>query len=223
MSWIMLACVLLAFSLTYFWPVASGTKSFIALRHLHGAVFFAWMGFYVWQSQLVAAGKTARHKNIGLLGLALSGALLPLGIWMMLTSTHERVAAGSADPYYFSFFSLVDMIAFGSLLVAAISTAMRRSDWHKRFMYAAALALVGPAISRWFLLVPAYPPWTDFGPSLLADLLFIPLVLHDRRTLGRIHPATLIAIVVVVPVHVAVPFIAASGWWAELAPRLLGG
>ncbi len=222
MSWIMLACVLLAFPLTYFWPLATGEKSFIALRHLHGAAFFAWIGLYAWQSQLVAAGKPARHKNIGLFAFALSGALLPLGIWMMLTSTQERVLAASADPYYFSLFSLVDMILFGSLLAAAIATAMRRTDWHKRFMYGAAIALIGPAISRWFLLVPAFPPWTDMGPSLFADLLFIPLALYDRRTLGRIHPATLAAIAIV-PVHIAVPFIAASAGWQELAPRLLGG
>lgn len=222
MSWVMLACILLAFSFTYFWPLATGSGSFIALRHLHGAVFFAWMGLYVWQSQLVAAGRTARHKNLGLLAITLSGAMLPLGVWMMLTSTQERVAAGSPGPYFSSFFSVVDMILFASLLVAAVSTAMRRTDWHKRFMYAAAITLVGPAISRWFLLIPAYSPWTDFGPSLLADLLFIPLVLHDRRTLGRIHPATLCALAIV-PIHIGVPWIAGSGWWVGLAPRLLGG
>ncbi len=202
--------------------MVAGEQSFIALRHLHGAAFFAWIGLYAWQSQLIAAGKSARHKNIGLFAFALSGAMLPLGIWMMLTSTQERVLAASAEPYFLSFFSLVVMILFGSLLSAAISTAMRRTDWHKRFMYSAAIALIGPAISRWFLLVPAFPPWTDMGPSLLADLLFIPLVLYDRRTLGRIHPATLTAIVAVVPIHVAVPFIAASAGWQELAPRLLG-
>lgn len=221
-SWIMLACVVLAFPQTYFVPLVSGEKQFIWLRHLHGLAFFTWMGLYVWQSQLVAAGKVVRHKSFGLFGLALAGAMVPLGVWMFLTSTHERVLAGQPDPYYLSFFSLFDIVSFAALIIAAVSTAMKRTDWHKRFMYAAAIALVGPAISRWFVLVPMVPPWTDMGPNLLADLLLIALALHDRKTLGRIHPATLFAIFAIVPMHVAEPWIAASAWWKSAGPQLLG-
>ena len=93
MAWVMLACVLLAFPLTYFGPLLAGSKHFILLRHLHGAAFFAFVGLCAWQSQLVAAGKVARHRSIGLFGLALAGAMVPLGVWMMLTSTHERALA----------------------------------------------------------------------------------------------------------------------------------
>jgi len=222
MSWLMLACVILAFLQTYFVPLATGTGQFIWLRHLHGLAFFAFMGLYVWQSQLVAAGKVVKHRSIGLFGLALAGAMVPLGFWMFLTSTHERVAAGQPDPYYFSFFSLFDITSFAALIAAAVATAMKRTDWHKRYMYAAAIALIGPAISRWFLLLPMLPPWTDMAPNLLADLLFIPLALHDRKTLGRIHPATLISAVAIVPIHMLDPFIAASAWWKAVGPQLLG-
>lgn len=222
MSWLMLACVILAFPLTYFVPLATGAKQFIWLRHLHGLAFFAFMGLYAWQSQLVAAGKVVKHRSLGLFGLALAGTMIPLGFWMFLTSTHERAAAGQPDPYYLSFFSFFDIASFAALIVAAVATAMRRTDWHKRYMYAAAIALIGPAISRWFLLVPMVPPWTDMAPNLLADLLFIPLALHDRKTLGRIHPATLIAAVAIVPMHVLEPWIAASAWWEALGPELLG-
>jgi hypothetical protein len=222
MSWIMLACVLLAFPLTYFVPLVTGAKRFILLRHLHGLAFFAWMALYAWQSQLVAAGKVVRHRSIGLFGLALAGAMVPLGVWMFLTSTHERALAGHPSPYELSLYSLFDIASFGALVIAAVSTAMRRTDWHKRFMYAAAITLVGPAISRWFLLVPMASPWTDMGPNLLADLLFIPLALYDRKALGRVHPATLVAIAAVVPMHVIEPWIAGSAWWNAVAPGLLG-
>ncbi len=222
MSWVMLACIVLAFSMTYLKPLVSGSAEFIALRHIHGAVFFAWMALYTWQSQLVAAGKTARHRSLGLFAFALSGTLLPLGVWMLSVATEERLAAGNPATWALGFYSLFDMLSFGGLVAAAIATAMRRTDWHKRFMYAAAIALVGPAISRWFIPIPVMPPWTDMGPNLLADLLFIPLALYDRRTLGRIHPATLVAILAVVPMHVAEPWIAGSAWWAALGPKLLG-
>jgi len=132
------------------------------------------------------------------------------------------VLAGHASPYELSFYSLFDITSFAALVAAAVATAMKNTDWHKRFMYSAAIALIGPAISRWFLLVPMASPWTDMGPNLLADLLYIPLALNDRRSLGRIHPATRIAILATVPMHVVEPWIAGSRWWNALAPGLLG-
>ena len=223
MSWIMLACVILAFPFTYYGPLLTGSKQFIWLRHLHGLAFFAWIGLYTWQSQLVAAGKVVKHRSIGLFGLALSGMMLPLGVWMFLVAAQERALAGNPTPYEFTLYNVFDIAWFTGFVVAAVATAMRRTDWHKRFMYAAAISLVGPAISRWFLLIPMVSPWSDMGPNLLADLLFIPLVLHDRTTKGRIHPATLIAILATVPMHVVEPWIAGSAWWNALAPRLFGG
>jgi hypothetical protein len=223
MSWVMLASILLAFSMTYLKPLVAGSGQFIALRHIHGGAFFLWIALYTWQSQLVAAGKTARHRSIGLFAFTLSGAMLPLGVWMLLVATEERLAAGNPAAYYLGFFSVFDMVSFGGLIAAAVATAMRRTDWHKRFIYAAAIALVGPAISRWFIPLPVISPWTDMGPNLLADMLFVPLALYDRRKLGRIHPATLIACLAIVPMHVAEPWIADSAWWTALAPKLLGG
>jgi hypothetical protein len=44
----------------------------------------------------------------------------------------------------------------------------------------------------------------------------------DGKTLGRVHPATVIAILVTVPMHVLESWIASSDWWT-LSPRLLGG
>jgi hypothetical protein len=141
---------------------------------------------------------------------------------LLLVATAERAAAGNPATHYLAFFSVYAIASFTGLLTAAIATAMRRTHWHKRFMYGAAITLVGPAISRWFLLVPPAAPWTDMGPNLLADVLFIPLVLHDRKTLGRVHPAR-IAILVTVPMHVLEPWIVSSDWWNALSLRLVGG
>jgi hypothetical protein len=141
---------------------------------------------------------------------------------LLLVATAERAAAGNPATHYLAFFSVYAIASFTGLLTAAIATAMRRTHWHKRFMYGAAITLVGPAISRWFLRFPPAAPWTDMGPNLLADVLFIPLVLHDRKTLGRVHPAR-IAILVTVPMHVLEPWIVSSDWWNALSLRLLGG
>ena len=59
------------------------------------------------------------------------------------------------------------------------------------------------------------------APNLLADLFLIALIFHDRRTLGRVHPATWVVILVLIPIHVATPFLAGTAMWRGMAPGLL--
>lgn len=221
-AWLFLALVLLSFPLTYYGPMLRGTKQFSTLRHIHGLFFFAWMGLYVWQAQLVVGRKVARHREVGLFGLMLAGSLVIMGVWMAIVAAHDRAAAGRALPYEFTVYNLTDIACFTGFLLAAIATATKRYEWHRRFMFIATLNLVAPAFSRIVLLAPLEWPWLDMAPSLGFDLFLLLLAWHDRRTLGRVHPATRIAIALMVPLHIAGPFIARSDWWNALAPRLMG-
>ena len=217
----MLACVILSFPLTYFQPMLTGSRRFSAFYHIHGAAFFGWISLYAWQTHLAARGKIARHREFGLAGIALSALLLPLGVIMAILAIQSRMAAGVANPFDFTAYNMVDLATFTILMTASIAAVTRHPDWHRHFTYGAALCLVGPAISRWFLLLPPAPPFTDFGPNILADLLLIALVLHDRVTLGRIHPASWWVIAALVPVHLLTPCLASSDVWRSIAPYLL--
>ena len=217
----MLACVILSFPLTYFQPMLTGSRRFSAFYHIHGAAFFGWILLYAWQTHLAASGKIARHREFGLAGIALSALLLPLGVIMAVLAIQHRMAAGDAHPSDFTAYNMVDLATFTILMSASIATVTRHPDWHRHFTYGAALCLVGPAISRWFLPLPPFPPFTDFGPNILADLLLIALVLHDRTTLGRIHPASWWVIAALVPIHLLTPVLASSDAWRSFAPYLL--
>ena len=218
---IMVILALSSFPFTYLLPWTSGSHRFVLLHHIHAAAFFAWMGLYVWQTRLAASGKVARHREIGLAALLVSGTLIPLGWWLTLFAARARIDRGHARPFEFTLYNVVDITLFTMAVIAAVLMVTRRIEWHRRFMYAAALNLVGPAISRWFLPLPVWQPFPDFGPNILADLFLIPLALHDRRLLGRIHPATMIATLVMVPLHLISPWIATSDWWNLWAPALL--
>ena len=63
---VMAGIVAFSFPLTYYLPIVSGTHRFQTLHHLHALAFFGWMALYVWQTQLVARGQVARHREIGL-------------------------------------------------------------------------------------------------------------------------------------------------------------
>lgn len=216
------ALVLLSFPITYFIPVATGSKSFTLLRHLHGLAFFGWIGLYLFQTLLVQKGNVRLHRELGIAGVALSGALLPLGLWQAVTSAGERQAKGVAQPFEFAIYNLVDILVCAAAFGWAIFEATRRIEWHRRLMFIAALNLFGPAFSRVIFLIPMPFPWSDMAPNLVADALLIALAVYDRQRLGRIHPVTLGAALVLIPFHAIEPLIARSHFWNAIAPSLFG-
>lgn len=214
--------VLLSFPITYFIPLATGSRTFTLLRHLHGLAFFAWIGLYIVQTQMVLRGHIRLHRELGIAGVALAGTMLPLGLWQTVTSIGERQAKGVAQPFEFAIYNLVDILVFSVTFGWAIYEATRRIEWHRRLMFIAALNLFGPAFSRILFLTPLPFPWFDMAPNLVADAMLIALALHDRSKLGRIHPVTLGAALVLVPFHAFEPLIARSELWNAIAPSLFG-
>ncbi len=217
---VMLAMVLLSFPLTYYAPVATGTRRFAPILHIHGLAFFGWMILYAWQSWLPTQGRTALHRELGLAGIALSALLVPLGIAALIQAAARRAAAGDPLPFANSLYNTVDILLFAGLMIAAIAAVTRHRDWHRRFVFAAALCLVGPAISRWIVPYFNWPPASDFAPNILADLFLVALAMHDRGTLGRVHPATWWAVSILVPIHLLTPMLSRGAAWNALAPSL---
>ncbi len=214
--------VLLSFTTTYFVPLATGARHFTLLRHLHGLAFFGWIGLYVAQTRLIRTGNVRLHRELGVAAVALAGAMVPLGLWQAVTSAGERKARGIALPFEFSLYNLVDITVFAVTSCWAIYAVRQRIEWHRRLMFIAALNLFGPAFSRVVFLFPMVFPWSDMAPNLIADALLIALAWHDRQVLGRIHPVTLWAALILIPFHAIEPMIARSHSWAILAPRLFG-
>ncbi len=219
---LMAGLVLLSFLGTYFLPLATRGQDFSLLRHLHGLAFFAWIALYLVQTVLVNNGGLRLHRELGIAGVAIAGAMLPLGIWMAQAAGLERMARGNPQPFETSFYNLADILLFSLTFGGAIYAASRKIEWHRRLMFVAALNLLGPAISRLTPLLPLPFPWADMAPNVLADGLLIALAVHDRRRLGRVHPATLLAALVLIPFHAVEPLIVKSAWWNSLAPTLFG-
>lgn len=216
------ALVVLSFTWTYFLPLGTRAKSFTLLRHLHGLAFFGWIALYVVQTRLVRTGNIRLHRELGIVGVALAGAMLPLGIWQTVASAGERQARGVAMPFEVSLYNLVDILVFSAAFGWAIYEATRRIEWHRRLMFVAALNLFGPAFSRIALKVSIPYPWSDMSPNLIADAMLVALALHDRQKLGRVHPVTLGAMLLLIQFHAVEPLIARSEAWAAIAPTLFG-
>ncbi len=205
-GWAMVALALISFPFTYFGPIASGSKLFYGLLHIHGALCFAWLLLYAWQVQLAAQRKTVRHREWGIAGAWLSGAVLFTGVPMIPAAAMRRIAAGGPEPFLFSGYNIVDLGLFTLWSSLALLTASRHHDWHRRFMLGAAVALFVAAASRLMMVFPPAPPWTDIGSAFIGDAVLMALAVHDRRT-GRVHPATWLLLAVMVPAHLLSPLV----------------
>ena len=188
---------------------------------LHGTLFTLWMLIFIVQTQLVAAGRRDIHMKLGKASMLLAIALIPI---MYLTAVWQVARANQppiTDPLTWTIVPLIGIIPY-AVMIWNGWTHRKNAQWHKRAMLGAAILIVaGPAIGRLPIVPPTLPGFTII--FLLELLLFVPLVLWDRRTLGRIHPATrlgiaMLAIVVAVPL-----FIFWTGAdWASVAAKLPG-
>jgi hypothetical protein len=187
----------------------------------HGLVFTTWMGILIAQTQLIAARKHAIHMTLGKLGMLFAILMIPV---MYLTAVWQVARANQppfTDALTWTVVPLATIIPF-AILVWGGWEKRRSAQWHKRLMLCAAILVVmGPSIGR----LPIAPPSVlGFTIQMLAGfLLFVPLVIWDRRSLGHVHPATKVGIFmaalwVVFPLTV---FWAGLDW-ASVAAKLPG-
>ncbi|MCJ7590748.1 MAG: hypothetical protein MUO51_05300 [Woeseiaceae bacterium] len=192
--------------------------------HLHGAIFFAWTLFFVAQTSLVAHGRTAMHRELGLLGIALATAMLFTGTMVSIGSMHRFFALGFVDEARaFAIVPLSAIMYFAAVVTYAIVN-IKRPEIHKRAMVLATVALLQPAIARWFIFFLAPPDATgpvpvilSVAPGLVSDLLLVYAMIHDKRTRGRPHSVYVIGAIVLLTVQVARVPLSTSAFWFSIA------
>ncbi|MEO5971764.1 MAG: hypothetical protein ABIP91_00150 [Sphingomicrobium sp.] len=187
---------------------------------LHGGLFTAWMLVFVAQTQLVAAGRLGVHMKLGKASMVLALAIIPM---MYLAAVWQVARANQppfTDPLNWTIVPLAGIPAYAYL----VWTGWRRrkqAQWHKRAMLAAAILVVmGPAVGR----LPIAPPTLGgFAFQMLVGLaLFVPLLLWDRRSLGHVHPATWLGLVLGAASAFIPIVLIATGTWAPIARHLPG-
>ena len=223
------ACLVVAvvgFAPTYWVPLLRGTLEIHPLAHLHATVFYGWLLLLIKQSSLASAGRLARHRSLGMLGVALATAMLFVGVGMAIDSIRQLDAAGFGEQgRRFSVVPLTAAPFFVGMFAVAVAQAKNR-ELHNRLMLVATISLLQAAVGRWFLLLLASPRPDGFIgplmpppvavtilPGLVTDLLIGVAMMHDRLTRGRIHPAYLIGGAAVVCLQVIrVPLSATNAW-----------
>ena len=191
--------------------------------YVHGALFTAWIVLLVAQALLVAAGRTDVHRRIGLWGAVLAVFMVVVGVLGALIAARRPTGfVGIPVPgLQFLVVPLVDMLLFASFVALAIAKR-GESQAHKRWMLLASLNLITAAIARWPGVITIGAPPLFFG---LTDLFLVALVIWDRVSRGRVHPATKwggLLIVASQPLRLVVSGTAAWLAFARWATGLLG-
>ena len=227
MAWFVLALIALGFAPSFYlkpfnlFSYPRPNPPLVANLMVHGAVFTAWVAVFMVQVSLVSAGRRDLHRALGAAAMVLGAALIPV---MYLTAVWQVARASQppfTDPLTWTVVPLIGIPALAALLWLGWRESRRDLQAHKRLMLAIMLILTEPAISR----LPLLPPtWFGFTfQAALSLLVFVPLFVWDRRTLGQLHWATRLgagqfALIVTAQAF----FLATPGIWSAFAARLPG-
>jgi hypothetical protein len=228
-----ITCALIAFlgfTPTYWAPLAMGTLNEAPIVHLHALLFTGWTLFFIVQTGLVASGRTARHRELGLLGISLATAMLFVGLAAAINSVEAHLAAGAGDRARGFMIVPVSTIVFFALSVGVAVANRSRPEVHKRWMLLACIAILLAAVARLVRFamfgteVPPGPPRIEMSliPALGTDLLIIAAMIRDWRTRGSPHAAWWIGGGLWIAIQLGrVPF-SKTPQWQAVADWLLG-
>lgn len=187
----------------------------------HGLMFTLWMALLVTQTQLVSTRRVETHMKLGKAAMLLAIALIPVmyltAVWAVPRESHPPFT----DSLNWTAIPLAVIPAFAFLVYEAWRRR-KQAQWHKRLMLSATIMFAaGPGFSR----IPLAPPtFWGFTIQLLVGtaLLFMPLFIWDRRSDGKVHPATWTGYAVATAAAIVPLALIYTHSWAGIAAKLPG-
>lgn len=155
--------------------------------HLHAFVFMGWVAFFALQVWLATKGPHPLHRRLGWLAAAYAPLILLVGTATIVRNLRLGTTPPMWTPAYFFVMNMMALTGFGILTAAALALR-RHSDWHRRLMLCGMAALVITAVNR---LMPVPVLFAIMSLASSAAILLLPLagMLSDQRRAGRVHPA----------------------------------
>ena len=182
----MALAVIVGFAPTYYLKAAFGTPALRPLYHLHGLLFSCWMLLLIAQPTLIALRRTDVHRRVGAAGAVLALAMTLMALAVTLDLGRRGVGPPGVSPLAFLIVPFSTIVVFPILIGAALKWR-RRTETHKRLMLIGTLELVPAGLARWSVVGPL-GPLAYFG---FTDVFLIAMLVYDRTSRGRFHPATI--------------------------------
>jgi hypothetical protein len=186
--------------------------------HLHGVAMLAWLALLIVQPTLVSRDNLALHRRLGWVGAGLALFITCLGIFTGVASLILNRFPPFFPPPYFLALTTVEALVFGLMVWAAVRRR-HTTAWHRRLMIGATIVILEPALGR-ILPMPLMIGWSDIPIGLIQLGVVGIIALYDRRTLGRVHPATKAIAAIVIAVRITIYLLAMTPPVIALAERL---
>lgn len=185
----------------------------------HGAVFAAWIAFFIFQSALIRTRNVKLHRFLGWFGAGLGTLMVPLGIATAIIMVHfESHTLRESGRYAFFMVPCYDMLAFATCFTLAI-VWRKKPELHRRLIFLATCALLTAAFARFNPFIRSHG-LGFLGVDAVAALgLFRDLLVHRRihKVYRVVLPAFLAAQSVVIYVSQTGP-----QWWIRFARAVVG-
>lgn len=205
------------------------------ILHVHAVLMASFLLLLLAQSVMMATGRSALHKQVGMAAFVLVPALIVVGILLAPTIYHGvwdgahhgppqvRAALAPVIPQLENILllQLHAGILFGIFMTMALLARTRDSGFHKRMIFVATAMPLGAAIDRmWWLpnTLPASPIGSD--GYILAALA--PLFLWDVIRNRRVHRAYLVFAAIYLPVSLLIGQLWDTPLWHATARRIMG-
>lgn len=188
--------------------------------HMHGIAMLSWLALLIAQPTLVSRDNLALHRRLGWVGAGLATVIVALGIFTGLASLALNRFPPFFSPPYFLALTAIETLMFGIVVAWAIRRR-RDTDWHRRLMIGATIIILEPALGR-VLPLPLMIGWSDIPIGIIQLLVVGIVALHDRRTLGHVHPATKAIAALVIATRLAIYLLSMTPPVIALAERLAG-
>jgi len=174
----------------------------------------------VTQASLINTGNPALHRRLGLMGTALMGAVIAIGIMTAINAGRlGHSPPGTPPPLLFMAVPLAGIAATATLFLSALWNRARR-DAHMRYMIAGFITMTPPATHRIFLGMgfPNQALWLAFA---IMDALLLVAVLYDLRARKNVHPAWIWSALAFVLAQSAIVWAFLSPAWLPVAHWLI--
>jgi hypothetical protein len=203
------------------------------ILHVHAILMASWLLLLLAQTSLVALGRSAQHRKLGLISTVLAPAIVIAMVavvkstWSMIASlpagamTPDALSALKLDLTNILLIQIRVVPFFAGLVTWALLVRSRDSETHKRSMILATVMPLPAAFDRidW---LPATLPGNPASVHLYTLLWLLPVLIYDIARRGGIHRVYWIGLALNVPFVIATHLLWGSPWWIATAPRLIG-
>ncbi len=211
----LIGLVLLGFSKTYFFQL---DESFPLAIHLHVLFLGTWVLLVTGQAFLIRGGQRSVHRQLGELSYLLVPMIIISGIYLARAQFHIRAGTvGLTDNMEFLWWAVTQFVLFGVLYMLAM-IHRKKMMLHARYMIAATLLFVSPALLRTFdLLGLRLANLSQLDLSfIITDLILIALLVNDFRKRQTLVPFS-VALAGFVFVQIGVKFANQNPAWRFIA------